>query len=101
MEGSPLEFKMIELEKDLKSIKGVQEIHDLHVWSLSVGKPSLSCHLTSNNPQISLRKARLLIKNKYKISHSTIQVELDSDELKDICKHDLHHDVQNKNKKYC
>lgn len=95
MEGSPLEFDMVRLENDLKNVKGVVEIHDLHVWSLSVGKLSLSCHLTSNNPQISLRKARRLIKNQYKITHSTIQVELDSDKFKDECKHDLHVDVQN------
>lgn len=95
MEGSPLEFDMVKLENDLKNIKGVVEIHDLHVWSLSIGKLSLSCHLTSTSPQISLKKAARLIKNKYGISHSTIQVELDSDKFKDECRHDLHHDVQN------
>ena len=93
MEGSPREIEIKELERDLSDIKGVVEVHDLHVWSLSVGKVSLSCHLTSNNPQISLKKARKLIKNKYKISHSTIQVELDSEKSFEDCAHDLHHEV--------
>lgn len=90
MEGSPLEFDMANLEKDLIKIKGVVEIHDLHVWSLSIGKLSLSCHLTSTHPQISLKKAMKLIKEKYKITHSTIQVELDSDKASNDCLHDLH-----------
>lgn len=92
MEGSPLEVDMETLEKDLLSIKGVVEIHDLHVWSLSLGKLSLSCHLTSINPQITLKKARKMIRMKYKITHSTIQVELDSDKATHDCAHDLHND---------
>lgn len=98
MEGSPVEFDMEILESDLINIKGVVEIHDLHVWSLSVGKLSLSCHLTSTNPQISLKKARRLIKNKYKIAHSTIQVELDTDKETHDCAHDLHEEIGNGNK---
>jgi hypothetical protein len=30
----------------IKEIKGVVEVHDLHIWSLTVGKPSLSCHIS-------------------------------------------------------
>jgi zinc transporter 2 len=89
MEGSPVEFNMDQLSKDLLQVKGVLEIHDLHVWSLSVGKLSLSCHLISNNPQISLSRATKLIRDKYKITHSTIQVEINDKELHD-CTHDLH-----------
>jgi zinc transporter 2 len=90
MEGSPLEFNVEQLTKDLKGVRGVEDIHDLHVWSLSVGKMSLSCHLTSSNPQISLKKAIKLCKNKYKIAHSTIQVEHIGDKQVYDCKHDLH-----------
>jgi zinc transporter 2 len=89
MEGSPVELNIDQLTKDLLKVRGVIEIHDLHVWSLSVGKLSLSCHLISNNPQISLSKAAKLLKNKYGISHSTIQVEINDKALHD-CTHDLH-----------
>jgi zinc transporter 2 len=88
MEGSPLDFDLEALEQDLNALPGVIEVHDLHVWSLSLGKLSLSCHLSSDTPQITSRKARKLIKNKYKISHSTIQVEDKNNKFD--CKHDLH-----------
>ena len=97
MEGSPLKFDMENLGKDLAKIRGVVEVHDLHVWSLSIGKLSLSCHLTSTNPQISLKKARKLIKEQYKITHSTIQVELESEKGYEDCAHDLHHEIGNNN----
>lgn len=78
MEGSPLEFDVDGLEKDLSNIEGVKDVHNIHVWSLSIGKLSMSCHLTTSEPQISevLSRARELIKKKYNITHSTIQVEL-------------------------
>ena len=56
MEGSPVDIDIEELEKDLNEIKGVKEIHDLHVWSLSMGKISLSCHICCDDPQKTLKK---------------------------------------------
>lgn len=90
MEGSPLEFNIEQLTRDLQNVRGVEDIHDLHVWSLSVGKLSLSCHLTSSHPQITLRKASKLCRDKYKINHSTIQVEHAKEKTDYDCRHDLH-----------
>jgi len=89
MEASPLEFDAEKLERELLTVKGVIEVHDIHVWSLSIGKLSMSCHLTTSEPQNSLVLARDLIKNKYNITHTTIQVELYK-ENKKKCKGNLH-----------
>jgi zinc transporter 2 len=95
MEGSPVDIDVQNLMEELANIKGVVQVHDLHVWSLSLGKLSLSCHLISKTPNISLKKARKHIKNKYKITHATIQVELESDKVEE-CEHDLHHEIVKK-----
>ena len=76
MEGAPLEIDVESLGEDLADIGEVSEVHDLHVWSLSIGKPSMSCHLTSNDPHTALQKATQICKNKYGITHTTIQIEL-------------------------
>ena len=89
MEGSPVDIDIEELEKDLNEIKGVKEIHDLHVWSLSMGKISLSCHICCDDPQKTLKKAKKMIQRKYKIEHITIQVE-DNNANQICCKNDLH-----------
>ena len=88
MEGSPIE-NIEEMENQLLEIEGVIEVHDLHVWSLSMGKLSMTCHLISTNPQESLTKACEMIKTKYNIDHTTIQVEEEREE-EDKCKQTLH-----------
>ena len=89
MEGSPLEFDVADMEKNLGEIDGVIGVHDIHVWSLSIGKISMSCHLVTDEPQKSLVLARELIKKKYNITHSTIQVEINKGN-KNSCKGNLH-----------
>ena len=84
MEGSPVAIDIKELEEDLKNIKGVKEIHDLNVWSLSIGKISLSCHICCDDPQKTIKKAKKMIQRKYKIEHITIQVEENNNSNK-IC----------------
>ena len=90
MEGSPLEFDVEELEENLRRLGGVIDVHDIHVWSLSIGKISMSCHLITNEPQKSLVLARDFIKKKYGITHTTIQVELNTDDNKKKCKASFH-----------
>ena len=89
MEGSPLEFDVADMEKNLGEIDGVTGVHDIHVWSLSIGKISMSCHLVTDEPQKSLVLARELIKKKYNITHSTIQVEINKGN-KNSCKGNLY-----------
>ena len=90
MEGSPVDIDIDELENDLKKIKGVKEIHDLHVWSLSIGKINLSCHICCDNPQKTLTKEKKMIKKKYKIDHITIQVEDNNNKNQLSCINDIH-----------
>ena len=89
MEGSPLEFDVEKLKDDLLGIKGVIDVHDIHVWSLSIGKISMSCHLITSDPQNSLIAAREIVKKRYNITHTTIQVELNKNK-KNKCKGNLH-----------
>jgi zinc transporter 2 len=49
-----------EFEEELQKVTGVMEIHDLHIWSLSVGKPALSAHVFSSEPGVTLREATKL-----------------------------------------
>ena len=53
----------------------MDEIHDFHIWSLSTGKLSMSAHMRSQNPNDALKKATEILRDKYQIFHTTIQVE--------------------------
>ena len=58
------------------------EVHDLHIWSLSVGKPSMSVHLTvKSHGRGVLQEATRLLAKRFNIHHTTIQVEQQHDEV--------------------
>jgi hypothetical protein len=49
----------------LLSIEEIEEIHDFHVWALSAGKMSMTGHIRSNQPDVALKKATLILRDKY------------------------------------
>jgi cobalt-zinc-cadmium efflux system protein len=78
MEGTPPEVDMALLEKTLLGIEGVTAVHDLHVWTLTSGLDSMSCHLVVDD----MAKARAVLasaceamKRDFHLTHTTIQVE--------------------------
>lgn len=77
MEASPSGIDLNALAKEIVQAEGVINVHDFHVWCISVGKPSITLHILSNNPQKTLEQVTKSC-NKHGIYHTTIQVEDDS-----------------------
>ncbi|XP_028405001.1 zinc transporter 2-like [Dendronephthya gigantea] len=78
MEGTPKGIDLDEIKERIGRIQGVKAIHDLHVWSLTVGTPALSAHLDiedESESQRILSEATQLVDVVYHIRHSTIQIE--------------------------
>jgi len=76
MEGTPDGVDMKKLEEGLQRVDGVTQVHDLHCWSVTVGKAALSVHLTTTaDPMDTLTAAEQFIRSTFKINHSTIQIE--------------------------
>ncbi|PID03717.1 cation transporter [Sporosarcina sp. P2] len=78
MEGSPLMINKKEVLALLENIKGVENVHDLHIWTITSGLDSLTCHILigeESDEQVILQKAINLILDNYKIEHTTIQIE--------------------------
>jgi cobalt-zinc-cadmium efflux system protein len=49
MEGTPITINQEEAKKTLKEIEGVKDVHDLHIWTITSGLDSLSCHILIND----------------------------------------------------
>ncbi|XP_046743164.1 zinc transporter 2-like [Diprion similis] len=78
MEGFPHHFDYTDVLKTLSSIEGVQNAHNLHIWSLTMDKYALAVHLAiSNNADsdIVLKNALKYIKRELDIEAATVQVE--------------------------
>lgn len=72
-EGMHLE----EVVADLRSVPGVRDIHDLHVWTLTSGMNVATAHLVvaDDSPQQVLTAAQSLLAERHHIEHATLQVE--------------------------
>ncbi|XP_032225580.2 zinc transporter 2 [Nematostella vectensis] len=89
MEGMPKGLSFNDLKTSLTAIPGVEAVHDLHVWSLTVGTDALSVHLVvdnSANTQDILEAASQVCSKSFDIHHSTIQIETDNGSRKESCK---------------
>ena len=74
MEAAPSDIDIKTLCKEIETVPGVINIHDIHFWSLSFGRPCITMHIFTDMPQKSLEGANKICK-KYGIKHCTIQVE--------------------------
>lgn len=79
LEGVPEDLKLADVEAEIRSIPGVDSLHDLHVWSITSGKASLTVHVVSRSDttdlQTLLDTVRKRIADKFGLRHSTVQVE--------------------------
>ena len=88
LESTPRDLDIESLYTDLNSIKGVISVHDIHLWNISIGRPSIALHIICNNPNEILKIATQTCKN-YGIKHCTIQTET----LANNCQHEEDNDI--------
>lgn len=62
---------------DLEEIPGVQDVHDIHIWTLTSGMNVATAHLVvgDGDAQEALTRAQQVLSQTYKIQHATLQTE--------------------------
>ena len=88
LESTPRDLDIESLYNELGSIEGVISVHDIHLWNISIGRPSIALHIICENPKDTLRIATQTCKN-YGIKHCTIQTETKENN----CKHEEENDI--------
>ena len=78
LEASPAHIDTVQMNARVLAIPGVEAIHDLHVWSISPGKESLSAHVEvkegCDRDRI-LHEVCDLLSREFNVSHTTLQIE--------------------------
>ena len=78
IQEAPPHIDVAKVERELSSLPGVAEVHDLHVWTLTSDMEVLSAHLKAK-PGTDfgelLLAAQALLEERFGIHHATIQVE--------------------------
>ncbi len=78
----PSGIHLSEVLKFLKSQKGVDKVHDLHIWGMSTTENALTAHLVMKSGHPGDHFLHHLCENlkiKFKVHHSTFQIELGDD----------------------
>jgi len=78
MEAVPAHVDVERLQRALEAVPGTQEVHDLHVWSLTTGRCALSAHAVADGtvrPDDILAAMAELCERDFRIEHVTIQIE--------------------------
>jgi len=82
MQGVPNELSTEEIKTEILKIPSISSIHNLHVWTLSPGKDVLTAHLIitddGGDDKVLLQVSQM-IRNKFNILNSTIQIEKKKD----------------------
>ncbi|WP_298262042.1 cation diffusion facilitator family transporter [Bradyrhizobium sp.] len=80
LDAAPAGTDVYAVRKFLLARPGVTRVHDLHVWPISTTETAMTCHVVmpGGHPgdDFLMESARLL-RNSFKIGHSTLQIELD------------------------
>jgi cobalt-zinc-cadmium efflux system protein len=78
LEAAPRSLDPEEIGNLLAAQNHVVEVHDLHVWEVTSGFPAISAHVTVRagcDTQAHRRELADLLRERFAISHSTLQVE--------------------------
>lgn len=78
LEATPAGLNLDEIRKELKAVKGVSKVHDMHVWALTSGVNYFTAHVVrsqSDSLNAILNSSDKMLREKFPIHHVTIQVE--------------------------
>lgn len=80
LEGTPLGLSVRDVRVAMEGVHGVDEVHDLHIWSVNAGVHALASHITvgdvgmAENERI-LDDVLTVLRDRFRILHATIQFE--------------------------
>ncbi|AST06350.1 cation transporter [Anoxybacillus flavithermus] len=78
MDAVPNEFDIERIRADILSVEGVEDVHELHIWSISTDHYSLTAHVLIHEniqPFCVILAINEMLKERYNLSHVTVQVE--------------------------
>jgi cobalt-zinc-cadmium efflux system protein len=84
LEGTPRGMDTAEVDRVLRTVPGVRDVHDLHLWTITSGRHAVSAHLVVDEARSLhcgdasvLDAAANQLRRQFGLTHSTLQVEHD------------------------
>ena len=88
LESAPVHAPISDVRAAIRSVDGVVDVHDLHVWTIGGGSHVLSAHVILADARISeataiLRRVESGMRARFDIAHVTVQFECESCAVED------------------
>jgi cobalt-zinc-cadmium efflux system protein len=78
LEGTPAHINLAAVEDSILETEGVEDVHDLHIWTITSGREALSAHVihleTISQAEL-LKHLRTKLHERFGLDHLTIQME--------------------------
>ncbi|MEK7377029.1 MAG: cation diffusion facilitator family transporter, partial [Candidatus Margulisiibacteriota bacterium] len=79
-EGTPKDLNFDEITAAIKNIKGIKDVHDLHIWAITSGYRALSAHILVEDVAVSVcgqisGSAKNILSDRFNITHTTLEFE--------------------------
>lgn len=78
LEGTPAHINLRAVEEAILETDGVEDVHDLHIWTITSGREALSAHVIHRDairPPELLSQLRNKLHDMFGVDHLTIQME--------------------------
>ncbi len=78
MEATPAHVDLAALEREIRAVPGVRDLHDLHVWTLTSGYHAMSAHVDvaeGADAHAVLHRLSGVAESRFGIAHTTFQLE--------------------------
>jgi cobalt-zinc-cadmium efflux system protein len=83
LEATPRDIDLAHLRQEVQKIPGVEDLHDIHIWTIGSGMRALSAHVLTDN--ISTREGqeiacriRAVLGDQFNIAHTTLEMECET-----------------------
>ncbi len=91
----PKHIKPTQVIDAIKNVSGVNEVHDIHIWTITSNIYAMSAHLVIDDQMVSksvniVRAVRRELAQRFNISHTTLQLECESCPTGIVCEIDRH-----------
>lgn len=91
LESAPAHINIEAVAEEIEKLTGVQDAYHIHVWTITSGIYALSAHVVIDDRLVStsrdlLDAIRIILAERFKILHSTIQLECERCDMTGICR---------------
>lgn len=98
LESAPSHINIASVAAEIAKVSGVREAYHIHLWTITSGVYALSAHVLIDDQLVSssrdvLDEIRSLLSSRFKVLHSTIQLECERCDMSPSCP--LPSDVEN------